>query len=82
MTIEISGYLITIVVLALLVTVVTFTIYGILIYRYNKTNCLCPKVCDCQNPEPLEGVAGVSNLCPIHNLYPFPDPDCSLHTGS
>ena len=35
-TIEISGYLITIVVLALLVTGVTFTIYGILIYGYAK----------------------------------------------
>ncbi len=35
-TIEISGYLITIVVLALLVTGVTFTIYGFMIYRYTK----------------------------------------------
>lgn len=29
--------------------------------------------CDCQNPEPETGVAGVSNHCPVHNLNPLPD---------
>ena len=38
MTIEISSYLITIVVLALLVTGVTFTIYGFMIHRWTKNN--------------------------------------------
>lgn len=32
-------------------------------------------LCDCQCPEPAEGVALVSNSCPIHNL--FPDADCA-----
>lgn len=25
-------------------------------------------VCDCQNPEPLSGVALVSEECPVHNI--------------
>lgn len=32
--------------------------------------------CDCQNPEPVSGVALVSNECPIHNLFPKEPPKC------
>lgn len=44
--------------------------------------CICPDHCDCQNPEPdgdteaRGAVAHVSMNCPIHNLYPEPDPEC------
>ncbi len=41
--------------------------------------CTCPKTCDCQNPEPADGVAGKSNSCPVHNLNPDPDPNCPIH---
>ena len=26
--------------------------------------------CDCQRPEPISGVAGVSESCPVHNSRP------------
>lgn len=38
--------------------------------------CVCPTECDCQNPEPISGVAGISNACPIHNDCPEPIPEC------
>jgi hypothetical protein len=31
-----------------------------------------PQACDCQNPEPVNGVALVSNECPVHNINPRP----------
>ena len=45
-----------------------------------ENNCICPAECDCEYPEPEEGIALVSNSCPIHNLDPDPDPECP-HTG-
>ena len=44
----------------------------------NKSGCICPKKCDCQNPEPKSGIALVSNLCPEHNLYPQYDDECPV----
>lgn len=41
--------------------------------------CTCPTTCDCQNPNPENGVALVSNECPIHNENPRPTPDCPVH---
>ncbi|MFH0891512.1 MAG: hypothetical protein V1867_01895 [Candidatus Falkowbacteria bacterium] len=46
--------------------------------------CLKEGECDCQNPPPEDwdgknGVWHVSAFCPIHNLYPDPDPDCPIH---
>lgn len=41
--------------------------------------CLCPIECDCQNPEPKNGVALISNECPEHNFYPAPNPNCPVH---
>ncbi len=38
--------------------------------------CICTDECDCQNPDPDDGVALLSNECPIHNLFPSPDPKC------
>ena len=42
--------------------------------------CICPgeNECVCENPEPKDGVALVSNLCHIHN-FPDPDPYCPIH---
>ncbi len=40
------------------------------------TSCICPKECDCENPDPQNRVALVSNHCPIHNLSPYPYPEC------
>lgn len=41
--------------------------------------CTCPTECDCQQPEPIDGVALKSNLCPVHNLHPMPDLNCPVH---
>lgn len=41
--------------------------------------CICRADCDCQNPEPDEGTALVSNECPIHNYNPRPNPQCPVH---
>ena len=45
--------------------------------------CICPTKCDCQNPPPKRGYAhgvyGVSDFCPIHNVYPAPRTDCPVH---
>lgn len=41
--------------------------------------CSCVQECDCMNPEPEDGAALVSNECPVHNLYPKPNPDCVVH---
>lgn len=38
--------------------------------------CICPRECDCENPEPEHGVALVSNECPEHNIDQQPNPDC------
>lgn len=38
--------------------------------------CLCPRECDCQCPEPEVGAALVSNYCPIHNVNPRPSGIC------
>ena len=40
------------------------------------TECICPTTCDCQCPEPKNGVALVSNYCPIHNERPAVDQEC------
>lgn len=50
-------------------------------------NCICPEECDCQNPPPenwdgKNGVYGVSNECPVHNLNPRPHPDCPVHNSA
>jgi len=46
-------------------------------------HCICPKICDCQNPPSGDGIGdgpyGVSNYCPIHNDDPDPDPECPIH---
>jgi hypothetical protein len=55
-----------------------------LLFECNKVinkKCTCPQECDCQDPEPLNGVALVSNLCPVHNLYPMVDPECPVHNN-
>lgn len=39
--------------------------------RYAKVDGLCrqhKRLCDCEYPEPVKGVALVSNQCPIHNF--------------
>lgn len=45
--------------------------------------CICPKECDCQNPPPSDGprrgVHHVSNECPVHNFYPYPNRECPVH---
>jgi len=46
-----------------------------------ERSCLCARECDCQNPEPAQGAALVSNECPIHNLHPAAHPDCPIHPG-
>jgi len=50
-----------------------------------KKKCICTKVCDCQNPPPddwdgKDGVWHISEYCPIHNLYPAPNPECPVHS--
>lgn len=47
--------------------------------------CLKDGECDCLNPPPddwdgKDGVWHISESCPVHNLYPAPDPDCPWHT--
>jgi len=44
--------------------------------RAYRRRCVCPTVCDCQNPEPKQGVALVSYTCPVHNECPDPYPNC------
>ena len=44
--------------------------------------CICPRSCDCQNPDSGTGVDYVSNHCPVHNwvygsLKPDPYPECT-----
>lgn len=39
--------------------------------------CICTRVCDCEHPEPAEGVALVSDECPVHNHNPKPNPECT-----
>ena len=38
-------------------------------FRFNQSD---KYLCDCENPEPKNGVALVSNECPIHNDNPYP----------
>jgi len=45
-------------------------------------SCLCPTECDCENPEPADGCAGVSVHCPVHNYRPRPYPNCPVHSGT
>jgi len=52
-----------------------------------KKKCTCIKVCDCQNPPPdnwdgKNGIWHISEECPIHNLYPAPNPECPIHGKS
>ena len=49
--------------------------------KMNETECICPDECDCENPEPEEGVALVSNLCPVHNVLPRPNEECPVGNG-
>jgi hypothetical protein len=42
----------------------------------NAADCICTRVCDCENPDPPEGVALGSNECPDHNEFPKPHPEC------
>lgn len=53
-----------------------------------QNQCLCPQDCDCQNPPPDDwdqetgsGVWHTSEMCPVHNDYPEPNPECPLHGG-
>lgn len=46
----------------------------------HERGCRCTKVCDCQNPDPENGTALVSNECPVHNFHPEPNPECPVHT--
>lgn len=34
--------------------------------------CVCPNSCDCEHPP-----THISNLCPVHNEIPYPNPDCT-----
>lgn len=43
-----------------------------------NVHCTCPTKCDCANPDG-EGVASVSNMCPVHNDNPMMDPACPVH---
>ena len=60
---------------------------AVLNYIKVSIGCVCPKVCDCQNPPPddWDGESGgpyhVSNMCPEHNLYSRSDPDCPVHNS-
>jgi hypothetical protein len=46
-----------------------------------SSQCICPSACDCQNPEPDgDGVALVSNGCPVHNIRPEIVPECPAQT--
>lgn len=38
----------------------------------HATDCICVRDCDCQNPTG----GGVSNECPVHNMTPYPNPEC------
>lgn len=40
--------------------------------------CTCPTECDCEDPD-VDGVAKLSNECPVHNWNPRPSPDCLFH---
>jgi hypothetical protein len=44
------------------------------------SQCTCPTVCDCQSPETEPAM--VSELCPVHNLYPKSDEECPIHQGA
>lgn len=48
-----------------------------------QAQCICPRKCDCANPEPKSGVALISNACPEHNLHPEPVDECPAekHNG-
>ncbi len=52
-----------------------------MVHRQPQPQCICPKECDCQNPD-AEGVAHVSEHCPIHNVYPRPVEECLAHENS
>lgn len=45
--------------------------------EWRETLCVCPRECDCENPE--GNPALVSNNCPIHNFNPHPYPECPVH---
>jgi len=49
-------------------------------HGWEESVCTCLKEdeCDCEDPEG-EGVCLVSNECPVHNLYPDPNPACPVH---
>ncbi len=38
--------------------------------------CSCARVCDCQNPEPKEGIALSGYECPEHNHVPLQSQYC------
>lgn len=38
--------------------------------------CICVTECDCECPEPTNGIALLSNECPDHNWNPYPHPEC------
>jgi hypothetical protein len=44
--------------------------------KVEQKKCICPKECDCENPEPKNGVALVSNCCPIHSDPPQIEINC------
>jgi len=51
-----------------------------------KEECLCPQVCDCENPPPDDwdgqnGAYATSLECPVHNDFPRPNPGCPIHGG-
>ena len=50
---------------------------------FSFVKCECPRECDCENPPPDDGhesgIYHLSNECPVHNLFPGPNPECPLH---
>ena len=46
------------------------------IERSGTRGCICPSRCDCENPEPEDGPALVSQACPTHNMRPEIVPEC------
>jgi hypothetical protein len=59
-----------------------FGLWQVIVASKKESECICIKVCDCENPPPKNwdgknGVYHVSEECPIHNSYdPDPNPDC------
>ena len=48
------------------------------LFLFEIHECICTKVCDCESPDTEPALC--SNECPIHNIYPYPQPhpDCMM----